>query len=62
MKNCINCRYGKKTFTQERDRTTGRLELLPYKFICGKPGYGKRKFDVKIKTDCSSFKNREWGD
>ena len=59
MIKCFNCEYGKTTYAYEKDRATGKKELTPYKVVCGKPSYGRRKYDVKWKSDCSSFVKRE---
>ena len=59
MVDCKNCTYGKMTYLLGKDRQTGEQTLIPYKVICRKPSYGKRKFDVKMKTNCPEYEKRQ---
>ena len=59
MADCKNCVYGKMTYILGKDRQTGEQKYVLYKIICGKPSYGKRKFDVKIKTNCREYEKRQ---
>jgi len=59
MIDCKNCAFGKMTYTLGKDRKTGEQTLIPHKVICCKPSYGKRKYDVKIKTNCREYEKRQ---
>ena len=59
MTDCKNCMYGKMTYFHDRDRQTGEMKSTPYKVICKKPSYGKRRYDVKIKADCREYEKRQ---
>ena len=47
------------TYILGKDRRTGEQNLIPHKVICHKPSYGKRKFEVKIKTNCPEYEKRQ---
>ena len=62
MTDCKICKHGKMTYILGKDRQTGEQRYVLYKVICGKPSYGKRNYDVKIKTHCPEYEKRQWSD
>ena len=59
MTDCKNCVHGRMTYILGKDRQTGEQRYVLYKVICCKPSYGKRKFDVRIKTNCPEYEKRQ---